>query len=72
VSDPGINATSILTHLLHGAALDSEYAQIYDQFAGLIAARRSDVDLSPMTLVADAFVLARHGRTDPFHDEQNP
>ncbi|AUH62928.1 Gfo/Idh/MocA family protein [Paracoccus zhejiangensis] len=56
--------------LSDGAALESEYARIYDQFAGLIADRRSDVDLSPMTLVADAFMLARHRRTDEFHDEQ--
>ena len=57
--------------LSDGAALESEYARIYDHFAGLIAGRRSDVDLSPMVLVADAFMLARHKTTVEFHDEQS-
>ncbi|MGR3662635.1 MAG: Gfo/Idh/MocA family protein [Paracoccaceae bacterium] len=39
------------------SALDVEYVGLYARMAALIAAGTSDVDLSPMTLVADAFTL---------------
>jgi D-galactose 1-dehydrogenase/L-arabinose 1- dehydrogenase len=35
-----------------------EYPQLYAAFAGLIADRRIDADLTPLQLVADAFLLA--------------
>ncbi|WP_404710952.1 Gfo/Idh/MocA family protein [Sphingomonas sp. MMS24-J13] len=35
-----------------------EYARLYDRFAMLIACRESDVDLAPIQLVADAFLVA--------------
>ncbi|MFZ4688226.1 MAG: Gfo/Idh/MocA family protein [Polymorphobacter sp.] len=35
-----------------------EYPALYRRFVGLIAARRSDCDLAPLELVADAFMLA--------------
>ena len=35
----------------------TEYAGVYDAFAGLIAAGQSEVDLAPMRHVADAFML---------------
>ncbi|WP_294394977.1 Gfo/Idh/MocA family oxidoreductase [uncultured Sphingomonas sp.] len=38
---------------------EPEYARLYRHFAGLLAARRSDTDLSPFHLVADAFLLGR-------------
>ncbi len=47
---------------------DVEYAGIYRQFAELIAARTSDVDLRPLRHVADAFMAGRHAFTDPFED----
>lgn len=50
------------------AAKDEEYRRLYKRFAELIAAGQSEVDLSPMQLVADAFLLAERRQTDPFHD----
>lgn len=42
-------------------APDGEYAALYDRFADLIATSRSDFDLAPLALVADAFLLGeRH------------
>jgi D-galactose 1-dehydrogenase len=46
-----------------GAAVDvgeeAEYARLYRRFAGLLASRASDVDLTPFRHVADAFLLGR-------------
>lgn len=50
-------------------ALSTEYGRLYAQFAELLADGRSDVDLSPLRHVADAFMLGRRIETDPFHDE---
>ncbi len=36
---------------------DREYPRLYDRFARLIVARRCDVDVAPLRLVADAFLL---------------
>lgn len=49
---------------LHGK--DREYALLYAHFAGLIAARRSDVDVGPLRIVADAFLCGRHVVVEPF------
>lgn len=45
----------------------SEYARLYRRFAGLIAARKSDVDLAPLMLVADACLIATRETVAPFH-----
>jgi D-galactose 1-dehydrogenase len=45
---------------------DREYAGIYRRFAELIRTGRSDVDLSPMVHVADAFTLGRRAIVEPF------
>ena len=45
---------------------DREYPGLYERFAELIAARQSDVDLSPMRHVADAFTLGRRRDVAPF------
>lgn len=45
-----------------------EYPGLYSHFAGLIAAGQSDVDPRPLMLVADAFLLGRHLRTEAFYD----
>lgn len=37
---------------------DDEYPRLYARFAELIAARKSDVDVTPLRLVADAFLMA--------------
>lgn len=44
----------------------AEYPAMYDHFAKLIAARRSDADSRPLELVADAFLIARVRHVAPF------
>ncbi|MGZ9811457.1 Gfo/Idh/MocA family protein [Pseudoroseicyclus sp. H15] len=46
---------------------DREYPGLYARFAELIAAGESEVDLSPLTHVADAFTLGDRRITAPFH-----
>jgi D-galactose 1-dehydrogenase len=48
------------------AGANEEYARLYRRFAALIAAGESDVDLRPLMLVADAFLLGRATRTASF------
>jgi D-galactose 1-dehydrogenase len=45
---------------------DREYPRLYARFAALIRAGRSDLDLAPLRLVADAFRLAERRETAPF------
>jgi D-galactose 1-dehydrogenase len=47
---------------------DVEYAGLYRRLAELIRSGRSDVDLSPFRLVADAFTLGRRTEVEPFYD----
>jgi D-galactose 1-dehydrogenase len=47
----------------------AEYRGIYRRFAELIANRASDVDLSPLVHVADAFMLGRHREVEPFVED---
>lgn len=47
---------------------EREYAGLYDHFAGLIAAGKSDVATAPLALVADAFLIGDHLTTDAFED----
>ena len=44
----------------------SEYASIYRHFAELVRGGKSDVDVSPLQQVADAFMLGRRIAVDPF------
>lgn len=44
----------------------AEYAGIYRRFAALIGHGESDVDLSPLVHVADAFLLGRRRPVEPF------
>ena len=44
----------------------SEYAALYRQFAGLVANGESSVDLAPLKLVADAFLVSQSQRVEPF------
>lgn len=46
---------------------DHEYANLYRIMARLVAERRSDVDLSPMVHVCDAFALGKRVTVEPFH-----
>ncbi|KFE36414.1 Gfo/Idh/MocA family protein [Thioclava atlantica] len=50
------------------AAEDREYRRLYARFAELIGAGRSDVDLAPLQLVADAFLLGAQRAVEPFHE----
>ncbi len=45
---------------------NSEYADIYRRFATLIVEGRSEIDVRPLRLVADAFLLAKHSIVEPF------
>lgn len=49
-------------------APEAEYASLYDHFATLIADGRSDVDLSPLRHVADAFMIGKRHNVEPFID----
>jgi D-galactose 1-dehydrogenase len=49
-----------------GGALHGEYAAVYERFAAVIRAGVSDVDVSPLRLVADAFMCGRHVIVEPF------
>lgn len=46
---------------------DREYARLYQRFADLVARGESEVDLSPMRHVADAFTLGRRVTAPAFH-----
>ncbi|WP_019515600.1 Gfo/Idh/MocA family protein [Sphingomonas sp. Mn802worker] len=45
---------------------NEEYARLYRRFADLIATGQSDVDVSPLQLVADAFLVAERKTVEPF------
>jgi D-galactose 1-dehydrogenase len=45
---------------------DLEYVGLYRRFAQLLVERRIDVDLAPLTLVADAFLTGRRIGVAPF------
>jgi D-galactose 1-dehydrogenase len=49
-------------------APNSEYPSLYRQFAALVRRRMTDVDLVPLRLVADAFLLGRREFVEPFND----
>jgi predicted dehydrogenase len=47
---------------------EGEYPAMYRHFVDLVRTGRSDVDLAPLRLVADAFLCGHVRRTDPFED----
>jgi D-galactose 1-dehydrogenase len=47
-------------------ASDREYPRLYAEFETLIRERRSDVDIAPLRLVADAFLSGRRVTVAPF------
>jgi D-galactose 1-dehydrogenase len=49
-------------------APDQEYRELYQRFVKLAASGASDVDLAPLRLVADAFLLGRRTLVEPFVD----
>ncbi|MCK5933411.1 MAG: Gfo/Idh/MocA family oxidoreductase [Fulvimarina manganoxydans] len=50
-------------------APDAEYRGIYAHFVDLVGSQRSDVDVSPLRHVADAFMLGHRHITEPFFDD---
>lgn len=50
-----------------GDDIMGEYPALYAQMARLVAAGKSDADLAPMVLVADAFTLGRRNTVADFH-----
>lgn len=51
-----------------GVPLGGEYPRLYAKMAALVARAGIDMDLAPMTHVADAFTLGERIVTTPFHD----
>jgi D-galactose 1-dehydrogenase len=49
-------------------APDQEYRELYRRFVELAATGASDVDLAPLRLVADAFLLGKRNIVEPFVD----
>jgi D-galactose 1-dehydrogenase len=45
---------------------DTEYDGIYTRFAHLLADGKSDVDISPLQLVADAYMLGEVCKVEAF------
>ena len=45
---------------------DREYARLYAEFETLVRERRSNVDIAPLRLVADAFLTGRRVNVEPF------
>lgn len=62
----GGGAQLSIENVPHDVDLKDEYFGMYRHFVDLASAGRSDVDLSPLKLVADAFLRARNRTTDPF------
>lgn len=52
----------------HFEGEDREYAGIYEAFAKAVEAGRSDADLAPLRLVADAFLRVRNTPVAEFHE----
>jgi len=48
--------------------LKGEYPRLYANMATLIGKGESDMDLAPMELVADAFLIGRRSSVKPFHE----
>jgi D-galactose 1-dehydrogenase len=52
----------------HVDAAKAEYPALYRRFRELAASGECDVDLAPLQLVADAFLLGRRRTVEPFED----
>ncbi len=48
------------------ASMDIEYRRLYQRMAELVVDASMDMDLTPLTHVADAFMLGRRSSTEPF------
>jgi D-galactose 1-dehydrogenase len=52
----------------NATAMHAEYPALYRRFSELAVNGESDVDLAPLQLVADAFLLGRRRIVEPFED----
>ena len=59
-------AVLIIDDAVQALPSSGEYPELYDNFAALIAGRTSQMDLAPMQLIADAFLIGRRHHVDPF------
>jgi D-galactose 1-dehydrogenase len=57
-----IDGAPVVASALH------EYPRLYERFAALVRLRAVDVDLAPLKLVADAFLIGRWVAVEPFED----
>lgn len=55
--------------LINGDEISAEYPNLYARFAELVRSRALDVDLAPLRLVADAFMLADRVQVEPFFEQ---
>ncbi len=58
----------VIDGTLRFEAPEAEYRQLYQRFAAIIRSGQSDVDLAPLTHVADAFMLGRRKFVEAFTD----
>ncbi|QAY75441.1 Gfo/Idh/MocA family protein [Sphingosinicella sp. BN140058] len=54
--------------VIDGGEIEVEYPNLYARFAELVRGRNSDVDLAPLRLVADAFMLGRREPVEAFFE----
>ena len=54
--------------VIDGGEIEVEYPNLYAHFADLVRGGRSDVDLAPLRLVADAFMLGRRRTVESFFE----
>ena len=47
---------------------EQEYQSMYREFITLVQSGRSQIDVTPLQIVADAFLIARNSVTDAFYD----
>lgn len=52
----------------HAAELNGEYAGLYRRFAELVRVGKSEVDVAPLRIVADAFLCGRFASVAEFHE----
>ncbi|CAN0605646.1 unnamed protein product [Ectocarpus sp. 12 AP-2014] len=55
-------------HVAEGLSLSGEYPRLYARMAELVHKGQSDVDVSPLRHVADAFLLGQRRAVPAFHD----
>jgi predicted dehydrogenase len=59
-------ARMVLNGEAQPAAGPGEYPSLYARFAELVRTRQSEVDREPLRIVADAFLVGRRERVEPF------